>query len=46
MLSYATVAEIHKGQKLVGRFFENRTVCRLLIAIPDPVWENRAYVHI
>jgi len=24
----------NKGQKLVGRFFEYRTFCRLLIAIP------------
>ena len=24
----------NKGQKLVGRFFEDRTFCRLLIAIP------------
>ena len=24
----------NKGQKLVGRFFENQTFCRLLIAVP------------
>ena len=39
---YHTIAssyDIHcsgrnKGQKLVGRFFENQTFCKLLIAVP------------